>query len=123
VTGLAEAVTFGRRVRREREARGWSASELARRAGLGCHETVYRAERGGATYLHTAAALSAALGIPLAGMLAPAAEPVPPPQPVTADQAAAHREALAAATAELAAGRRRHDWGRRGAMTEKETAA
>jgi ribosome-binding protein aMBF1 (putative translation factor) len=63
---------FGRRVTRERDHRGWSMRELARKADVSV-STVQRAERAtGDLYLSLAACICAALGVPLSQMVADA---------------------------------------------------
>jgi|RhiMethySRZTD1v2_1073278.scaffolds.fasta_scaffold655966_3 transcriptional regulator with XRE-family HTH domain len=58
--------TFGERLKRIREQRGWSPSELAERSGVP-YETIYRVERG--THqeprVSIAAKLARALGVSL----------------------------------------------------------
>ncbi len=73
VPSLAEVV--GRRIRDLRERRGWSQSELARRAGIGI-STLSEIESGqSAPRLDTLVALAQALGAPLESFLR--AEPNP----------------------------------------------
>jgi transcriptional regulator with XRE-family HTH domain len=60
---------FGRAVREQREARGWSQELLAERADLN-RSYLGEVERGSAIpSLATAAKLASALGIPLSGLL------------------------------------------------------
>jgi transcriptional regulator with XRE-family HTH domain len=64
---VAEAI--GRRIRAEREARGWSQERLGRETGLS-RETIRRAEQGqaipGGTTLN---AIAVAFGLTLSGLL------------------------------------------------------
>lgn len=60
---------FGRRVRAERESRGWTLRELAARCGVNA-TTVLRAEQGHDVTLSIATALAAGLGLPLSALLA-----------------------------------------------------
>jgi transcriptional regulator with XRE-family HTH domain len=63
---------FGQRIKRERERRGWSQRELARKAGIS-QATPIRVEAGQDLALSSAIALSSALGLSLDALLA---EPV-----------------------------------------------
>jgi len=58
--------TFGERLRRAREARGWTQHELAEKAGVD-YFVVYRCERGthDAPRVNIAAKLARALGVSL----------------------------------------------------------
>ncbi len=62
---------FGRRVLRERTARGWSVRELAARTSGLSPSTITRAENGHEIWLTGALAITAALGMPLAEMFTP----------------------------------------------------
>ena len=61
--------TFGRNVRRLREARDWTREELARQAGI-TGGTVRRCEAGKGPNLRSAVLLARALGVTLDEMLA-----------------------------------------------------
>ena len=61
--------TFGRRLRSERESRGLTLRQLAADARVNA-TTVLRAEQGRDVALSIAVALAAALGLPLAALLA-----------------------------------------------------
>jgi HTH-type transcriptional regulator / antitoxin HipB len=70
MTATAEA--FGRRIARERKARGWSQVELARKAGLRASKLVSNYEAGASEpVLSNAAALARALGVSLDALIAP----------------------------------------------------
>ena len=62
---------FGLRVGRERTTRRWSMQQLADKAGVSV-STVSRAERGNDVWLACAVRLAAALGVPLAALVAEA---------------------------------------------------
>ena len=59
---------FGRRLRYERELRGWTLRQFGTAAGVNA-TTVLRAEHGADVALSVALALAEALGIPLAALL------------------------------------------------------
>jgi transcriptional regulator with XRE-family HTH domain len=62
-------VAFGQRITRRREALGWSARELARKAGVSA-STVVRAEHAtGDVWMGIAIKMASALGASLPGML------------------------------------------------------
>ena len=61
---------FSRRLRAEREARGWTQRELSRRAGLSA-STPLRAELGCDLYLSAAVALAVALGVGMSALAGP----------------------------------------------------
>jgi transcriptional regulator with XRE-family HTH domain len=60
---------FGRRLRSERESRGLTLRQLAARSGVNA-TTVMRVEHGRDVALGIALSLAAALGLPLAALLA-----------------------------------------------------
>ncbi len=61
---------FGKRVREERRARGWTQKELAKAAGLKHLNTISRVERGyQQTTIPVAERLARALGVPLDRLL------------------------------------------------------
>lgn len=60
---------FGRRVRREREQRGWTLREMAGRSSALSMATISRAENGREIQLGSALEMAAALGLPLAEIL------------------------------------------------------
>jgi transcriptional regulator with XRE-family HTH domain len=62
---------FARRLKAEREARGWSQRELTRRAGLSTQNTAARAELGHEVYLSAAVAFATALAVPLSVLAGP----------------------------------------------------
>lgn len=64
------AELFGRRLRAERDRRGWTVRETARQAGIVSFSTVSRAESGFDIYLSSAVALAGAVDIALADMVA-----------------------------------------------------
>jgi transcriptional regulator with XRE-family HTH domain len=63
---------FGRRLRRERERRGWSVKQVAISCGIS-HVTLHAAEKGGDMTLSAAIAVAAKYGLSLDVLLA---EPV-----------------------------------------------
>ena len=65
----AVPAVFGRRLIREREARGWSMREAGAKIGLSA-STVMRAETGRDCALSTAMALAATYGLTLSDLLA-----------------------------------------------------
>lgn len=68
---MAEAVpAFGRRVKAERERRGWSQRELARAAGLS-PPVPCRVELGRDLTLSSAVAIARAFDVPLADLAGP----------------------------------------------------
>ena len=60
---------FGHRLRQERECRNWTLRQFGTAAGVNA-TTVLRAEQGHDVALSIAVALAAALGLPLAALLA-----------------------------------------------------
>jgi transcriptional regulator with XRE-family HTH domain len=60
---------FGKRIQRERERRGWSVRELARKSGVAA-STPLRIEAGQDSSLSSAIAVSSALGLSLDVLLA-----------------------------------------------------
>ncbi|MGW2520507.1 helix-turn-helix domain-containing protein [Streptomyces sp. NPDC001617] len=72
---------IGDRVRAERQARGWSETELARRAGIG-RNTVRRMEKSGDASLRCFVQACTGLGVTVDGLLSPAwQKPDPKPMP------------------------------------------
>lgn len=62
---------FARRLRREREAQGWSLREMASRSDALTPSTINRAESGREVWLSMALAMCDVLGLTLAEMFAP----------------------------------------------------
>jgi len=69
--GMLPHVIFGMRVKRLREARGWSQRELGRRAGTSTPSTACRVENGKSFDFDTGVALARALGTGIDALLAP----------------------------------------------------
>lgn len=63
------AVKAGALVREKRESAGWTAEELAERAGLSNKSRVLKIEHGQAVTLKNLEALARALGIPVKDLL------------------------------------------------------
>lgn len=65
---------FHANVQAELKARGWSARELARRAGI-THNALSQIGKGNSPSLERAGAIAEALGMPLGDLIAPRPEP------------------------------------------------
>jgi transcriptional regulator with XRE-family HTH domain len=59
---------FGRRIKREREQRGWSLRDLGAECGMNA-STILRIEGGSDAALSNAVAIAAGLGLPLSVLL------------------------------------------------------